>query len=74
MTAEVSAQEPSPTRKVISAEMAKFHARMMHRQEQAMYKRTRKYSGSKVGSNDSNEAIGQIKAALVYVCPRAEAG
>ena len=74
MTAEVSAQEPRPTQKVISAEMAKFHARIMHRQEKTMYPRSQMYSDSKVGSNNSNETVGQIKDALVYVCPRAEVG
>lgn len=59
---------------MISAETAKFHAKIMHRQEKTMYTRTQKYRGSKVGSNDSNAAVGQIKDALVYDCPRAEAG
>ena len=71
MTAEVSAQEPSPTQKVIT-ETAKFRARIMHRQEKTTYRGTQTYSVSRVGSSDGSEAVGQIKDALIYVCPRAE--
>lgn len=75
ISAEGSAGEPSPSQKAISAEMVKFHGRIMHREEKKKKKVYRRTQSTAALKNDSYEGVGQTEGdAQVCVCPSTEVG